>query len=66
MSGKAWKWVHFAFIFVFIALWGLAAIFGWLKSVSFVSHISMVALVYAAVSAWQAARTEQAEEKRDK
>ena len=62
MSGRAWKWVHLVFVFLFIALWIAAAVTGWISSVVFVSHVSMVALVYAAASAWQAARAEQAEE----
>jgi len=64
MSGKTWKWIHFAFVFLFIVLWIAAAIFGWLSSVVFVSHISMIALVYAAASAWQAAKAEESEEKK--
>jgi 4-hydroxybenzoate polyprenyltransferase len=58
-TGRTWKWIHLGFVFFFVALWGLAAVMGWLKSVTFVSHVSMVALVLAEVSAWQAARTEQ-------
>lgn len=32
---------------------------GWINSVAFVAHVSMVALVLGSLSAWQAARTEQ-------
>ena len=62
MRGKGWKWVHFVFIFVFSAIWIAAALTGWISSVTFVSHVSMVALVYAAASAWQAAKAEQAQD----
>jgi sterol desaturase/sphingolipid hydroxylase (fatty acid hydroxylase superfamily) len=33
-----------------LALWAAAAIFGWLNSVEFVSHVSMLALVFTAIS----------------
>jgi hypothetical protein len=65
MSGKAWKWIHLGFVFFFTALWGVAFLTGWINSVAFISHVSMVALVYAAASAWQAARAEEVEEERD-
>lgn len=35
---------------------------GWVKSVTFVSHMSMIALVLAEIAAWQASRTEQKED----
>lgn len=59
LSGQNWKWIHFGLIFGFVGLWATAAVLGWLSSVTFVSHVSMVALVLAEISAWQAARTEQ-------
>jgi len=62
MDGKMLKWIHGGFVVLFILIWVLAAIFGWLASVTFVSHMSMVALVYAAASAWQGARAEKASE----
>lgn len=63
MSGKAWKRIHFFFIFFFIALWATAGLLGWLSSVVFVSHVSMAALVLAEISSWQGARTEQKQDK---
>lgn len=63
MDGKTLKWVHFGLVLFFLVLWAAAGIFGWLQSVTFVSHVSMVALVLAEVSSWQAARTEQKEDK---
>ena len=32
-----------------VVLWALAVLTGWIDSVEFVSHVSMLALVYAAV-----------------
>lgn len=65
MNGRFWKWVHFAGIFVMLAIWGFATLTGLVKSVTFVSHVSMLALVLAEFSAWQASRTEQKEDDRD-
>lgn len=65
MDGKGLKWVHFGLVLFFILLWGAAALLGWLQSVTFVSHVSMVALVLAEVAAWQGARTEEKEDKRE-
>ena len=33
-----------------LVLWGVASWLGWLESVAFVSHISMAALVFTAIS----------------
>lgn len=63
-SGKTWKWIHLIMVFVFLAIW-IAAFpfaFNWINSVAFISHMSMIALIYAAASAWQAARAEQKSE----
>lgn len=65
MGGKFWKWVHFWGVIFFLGLWGAAAYFGWVTSIVFVSHISMIALVLAELSAWQAARTERKEDQRN-
>lgn len=63
-SGRTWKWIHLAMVFVFIVIWILAFpfAFGWINSVAFVAHMSMIALIYAAASAWQAARAEEKSE----
>lgn len=50
--------IHGGFVIFWIIVWILGAIFGWLASVTFVSHLSIIALVLASWSAWQAARTE--------
>lgn len=64
MNGKTLKNIHLGAVVFFIGLWAAAAIFGWVESVVFVSHVSMVALVLAEISAWQAARTEEKEDER--
>jgi hypothetical protein len=33
-----------------LVLWAVAAVFGWLESIAFVSHISMAALVLSAIA----------------
>jgi hypothetical protein len=64
MSGKFWKYVHLCGVIFFIGLWIYAGAVGLVKSVVFVSHVSMVALVLAELSAWQAARTEDKEDQK--
>lgn len=63
--GKRLKWIHGIVVVVFIFIWILATFMGWLSSVTFVSHMSMLALVYAGLSAWQGARTEEKEDGRE-
>jgi hypothetical protein len=47
------------FLTVFwVGLWIAAWLFGWLDSVTFVSHLSAVALILGSWSSWQAARVE--------
>lgn len=58
MSARAWRRVHGWATFGFLLLWGVAIPTGWIDSVRFVSHMSMLALVYTGVCAWQAGRTE--------
>lgn len=65
MSGKFWKYFHLIGIILFLVLWGIAWIAGWIESVRFVSHVSMAALVLAELSAWQAARVERKEDERN-
>jgi hypothetical protein len=64
LNGKRLKWVHGIAAALFTMIWIAAAFMGWLSSVVFVSHMSMLALVYAGLSAWQGARTEEREEER--
>lgn len=50
--------VHAALTVFWIALWIAAGLFGWVKSVTFVSHLSVAALVLASFGGWQSARAE--------
>ena len=46
---KLW-WLNVTMLVVAIGLWIAAFIFGWLTSLEFISHVSMLALVYSAIS----------------
>lgn len=59
LTGRFWKWFHLVGVFAMIALWAIATLTKLVESVTFVSHVSMLALVLAEFSAWQASRTEQ-------
>jgi hypothetical protein len=48
-------WFNIAMLAGSMILWVLAAVFGWLESVSFVSHISMGALVISSIAGIAAA-----------
>jgi hypothetical protein len=48
-------WFNIAMLAGSMVLWGLAAVFGWLESVTFVSHISMGALVISSIAGIAAA-----------
>lgn len=65
LNGRFWKWFHLVGIFAMMVLWAFATFTGLVKSVTFVSHVSMLALVLAEFSAWQASRTEQKEDDRE-
>jgi hypothetical protein len=65
LNGTRLKWIHGSAAALFTAIWIAAAFLGWLSSVVFVSHMSMLALVYAGLSAWQGARTEEREEQKE-
>jgi hypothetical protein len=43
-------WLNVALLVGSLLLWVAAAVFGWLASVTFVSHVSMLALVLSAIS----------------
>jgi hypothetical protein len=45
-------------VVVWFALWAMATLTGWINQTSFVSHISMIALILGSWSSWQAARVE--------
>jgi integral membrane sensor domain MASE1 len=63
MSGKFWKRFHLIILGIVFVLWAAATFLGWLSSVAFVSHISMLALVLAELSAYQSARVERNQDK---
>jgi hypothetical protein len=48
-------WFNIAMLAGSMILWVLAAVFGWLESVSFVSHISMGALLISSIAGIAAA-----------
>lgn len=58
MSARGWRRAHGIAAVVFTVLWAISIPTGWIHSIVFISHVSMVALVYAALSAWQSGRTE--------
>lgn len=58
ITPKHLEWIHGGFAILWFVLWMVAIPLGWLQQVTFVSHMSMAALVYASVSAWQGSRTE--------
>lgn len=63
MISAQWiKRIHGFHVFLFVGIWIAAVPTGWINSVAFVSHMSMWALVYTAVSAWQGSRTEVKQE----
>lgn len=47
---KKLLWLNIAILIASILLWIAAIVFGWLDSVVFVSHVSMMALVITAIS----------------
>lgn len=42
--------VNVVILLVSLVVWSLAIVYGWLDSVVFVSHVSMLALVFSAIS----------------
>jgi hypothetical protein len=43
-------WLNISLLVGSLVLWATAFLFGWLDSVTFVSHVSMLALVLTAIS----------------
>ena len=50
----SWKYLNLFGAIASLALWGVATFTGWINSVAFVSHISMLALVISFIAAWRA------------
>jgi hypothetical protein len=63
MSPKALLWTHIVVTVLLGALWVLAGYMGWLKSVVFVSHISMATWVWSGFLGITAALTDVHREK---
>jgi uncharacterized protein (DUF58 family) len=59
VTPKAMKRLHLGLTYFWLAIWIAAGIFGWLASVTFVSHLSAAALVLTSWGAWQGARAEE-------
>ena len=53
------RWVHGVLTIFWLILWVVAGLAGWIKSVTFVSHLSVAALVLASFAGWQGARAEE-------
>lgn len=49
-------WLNWGLLIGSVILWIAAAVFGWLESVAFVSHISLAALVFSALAGIPAAK----------
>lgn len=52
------KWISAFLIWVSIVEWVAAALFGWVNSVAYVSHLSQLAIVISLVPYWQGCRIE--------
>lgn len=60
-----WKRFNLFLTCFWIALVPIAIIFGWINSTAFVSALSLVALILASQSSWQASRVEHKADIRD-
>lgn len=49
-----WRKANAVGAFLSCLLWGFATWNGWINSVAFVSHMSMLALVVSFIAAWRA------------
>lgn len=65
MNAHTWKVVHGVLTVLWAIMMPLAVMTGWIYSIAFVSVISIYANFGAHFGAWQAARSERAQEKRD-
>lgn len=62
MKGRTLAKVHLVRAIIYVCLWVAATTFGWVAITAFVSHVSMLALVEAAIMGWTAAKAEKAAE----
>lgn len=58
-AARTMRHVHGGVVIAACVLWAVAAWQGWLTSVAFVSHLSVAAIVYTGITAWQGARAEE-------
>lgn len=67
LTGTAlfWKRLNLFLTFFWIALLPVAFFTGWVKSSVFISTLSLVALILASQSSWQASRVEHKADVRD-
>lgn len=57
-SALFWKRLNLFLTFFWLAMIPIATFTGWINSTSFVSYLSLMALVLASQSSWQASRVE--------
>lgn len=62
MQGTTLRRFHFVRGCVYLVLWIVATLLGWVTFTWFVSHVSMLALVEAAFIGWTSSRAEVAAE----
>lgn len=48
-----WRRINLGLVFAMLALWALATFTGLIGNTAFIGHVSMLALVLAALSAWR-------------
>jgi hypothetical protein len=58
LTAKQLKAFHGTCVWLWCLLWLVAGIFGWLSSVTFVSHISMATALLTSFAAWCSTRVE--------
>jgi len=64
-SALFWKRFNLGLTFFWLALIPLSFTFGWVKSNTFISALSLIALVLGSQASWQASRVERKAEERD-
>lgn len=50
----SWRNINATGAFLSMILWGVASWTNWIASVKFVSHISMITMVFTFIAAWRA------------
>jgi hypothetical protein len=57
-DARFWRLFALINIFVYIILWVIAEIFGWVNDSAFISRLSILALILSSLSWWQSGRVE--------